>query len=78
MEEADDFQESAVWTISSARHESAPRAAAAADGALTTNAGGGDKKPEPIRNRGDKVGRNDPCPCGSGKKYKNCHMRATA
>jgi preprotein translocase subunit SecA len=20
-----------------------------------------------------KVGRNDPCPCGSGKKYKNCH-----
>ena len=34
-----------------------------------------DKKPEPIRNRGEKVGRNDPCPCGSGKKYKNCHMR---
>jgi preprotein translocase subunit SecA len=23
--------------------------------------------------KGDKVGRNDPCPCGSGKKYKNCH-----
>jgi preprotein translocase subunit SecA len=22
-----------------------------------------------------KVGRNDPCPCGSGKKYKNCHGR---
>lgn len=22
----------------------------------------------------EKVGRNDPCPCGSGKKYKNCHM----
>ena len=22
----------------------------------------------------DKVGRNDPCPCGSGKKYKNCHL----
>lgn len=21
-----------------------------------------------------KVGRNDPCPCGSGKKYKNCHF----
>ena len=26
----------------------------------------------PIRNE-DKVGRNDPCPCGSGKKYKQCH-----
>ncbi len=23
--------------------------------------------------KGDKVGRNDPCPCGSGKKYKKCH-----
>ena len=26
-----------------------------------------------IRNEGPKIGRNDPCPCGSGKKYKNCH-----
>ncbi|MEJ2287814.1 MAG: SEC-C metal-binding domain-containing protein [Deinococcales bacterium] len=25
-----------------------------------------------------KVGRNDPCPCGSGKKYKHCHGRAAA
>ena len=25
-----------------------------------------------IRNDGPKIGRNDPCPCGSGKKYKNC------
>ena len=32
-----------------------------------------DKKPEPIRNRQPRVGRNDPCPCGSGKKYKHCH-----
>jgi uncharacterized protein YecA (UPF0149 family) len=23
--------------------------------------------------KGAKVGRNDPCPCGSGKKYKKCH-----
>ena len=29
-------------------------------------------KKQPIV-KGDKVGRNDPCPCGSGKKYKNCH-----
>ena len=28
-----------------------------------------------IRNEGPKIGRNDPCPCGSGKKYKNCHGR---
>lgn len=29
---------------------------------------------EPVK-VGPKVGRNDPCPCGSGKKYKNCHGR---
>ncbi len=28
---------------------------------------------ETVRNAGPKVGRNDPCPCGSGKKFKNCH-----
>jgi preprotein translocase subunit SecA len=28
--------------------------------------------PKPVR-AGAKVGRNDPCPCGSGKKYKKCH-----
>jgi preprotein translocase subunit SecA len=31
-------------------------------------------KAEPVR-VGPKVGRNDPCPCGSGKKYKACHGR---
>ncbi len=28
--------------------------------------------PAPVRREGEKVGRNDPCPCGSGKKYKKC------
>ena len=31
-------------------------------------------KKKPVR-RGEKVGRNDPCPCGSGKKYKNCCLK---
>jgi preprotein translocase subunit SecA len=30
-------------------------------------------KSQPIVNSMPKVGRNDPCPCGSGKKYKHCH-----
>jgi len=30
------------------------------------------RKPQPVK-VAKKVGRNDPCPCGSGKKYKNCH-----
>jgi len=29
-------------------------------------------KRQPVKNKGEKVGRNDPCPCGSGKKYKRC------
>ncbi|TNF25502.1 MAG: preprotein translocase subunit SecA [Bacteroidetes bacterium] len=33
------------------------------------------KKPEPVT-VGEKIGRNDPCPCGSGKKYKQCHGKA--
>jgi len=32
------------------------------------------EKPQPVHVE-KKVGRNDPCPCGSGKKYKNCHGR---
>jgi preprotein translocase subunit SecA len=30
---------------------------------------------KPFVRAGEKVGRNDPCPCGSGKKYKHCHGR---
>jgi len=26
-----------------------------------------------VRRAGPKVGRNDPCPCGSGRKFKHCH-----
>jgi preprotein translocase subunit SecA len=80
MEDDEAFAET-VWTIGQMVHEAAPRLQApegsiqaqqqaAIEGSQQT-----DKKQEPIRNRGDKVGRNEPCPCGSGKKYKNCHMR---
>jgi preprotein translocase subunit SecA len=35
--------------------------------------GGGEELPQPPLQAEVKVGRNDPCPCGSGKKYKHCH-----
>ena len=40
---------------------------------VTSEGGAGDKtvKKQPVVKKA-KVGRNDPCPCGSGKKYKNC------
>jgi preprotein translocase subunit SecA len=77
MEEEEGFQDFAGVAI----HEAAPRltAQAAADqNGMTTNSTEAPKKIEPIRNTNDRVGRNDPCPCGSGKKYKNCHMRQQA
>src|SRR6476661_5834858 len=46
--------------------------------ALAPNNGDGDTAvavAPPFVRAGDKVGRNDPCPCGSGKKYKHCHGR---
>ncbi len=53
-------------------------AVAAATGAASGGRGGqGQQKTAPIE-VGEKVGRNDPCPCGSGKKYKHCHGRAAA
>ncbi len=50
-----------------------------APGATGGQPGGPDQaaragKPQPIH-VGEKIGRNDPCPCGSGKKYKQCHGR---
>ncbi|MBI3045157.1 MAG: preprotein translocase subunit SecA [Betaproteobacteria bacterium] len=33
------------------------------------------ERPRPFVRPGEKVGRNDPCPCGSGRKYKQCHGR---
>ena len=45
---------------------STPRESAAAQG-------GSDAPVRPIQRAFPKVGRNEPCPCGSGKKYKRCH-----
>ncbi|HTY41054.1 MAG TPA: SEC-C metal-binding domain-containing protein, partial [Thermoanaerobaculia bacterium] len=44
----------------------------------TAASGGQDAKVETLHRNAPKVGRNDPCPCGSGKKYKKCHGAAVA
>ncbi|MFZ5584806.1 MAG: preprotein translocase subunit SecA [Thermodesulfobacteriota bacterium] len=43
-----------------------------ADDAPLSYSGGDGSAPEPAKRKAAKVGRNDPCPCGSGKKYKKC------
>ena len=45
------------------------------DAAIAGSQRSPEKKREPVRNLAKKVGRNDPCPCGSGKKFKACCMR---
>jgi len=57
-----------------AEEGSAQAPAAAARGRAAQRPGDGEAaKAEPVRRERPKVGRNDPCPCGSGKKYKKCH-----
>lgn len=43
---------------------------------MITSGSQGPEQRQPVRKEGKKVGRNDPCPCGSGKKYKFCCGRA--
>jgi preprotein translocase subunit SecA len=77
MERLDEDFVGSTWVETSATHAS-PVGATEEYGQTqeeNMNAGQNDVKPEPIKNRGPRVGRNDPCPCGSGKKYKQCCMR---
>ena len=56
----------------SAQHADATGAAFADQRSRDPGAAGGEGQPKTFRREQPKVGRNDPCPCGSGKKYKNC------
>ncbi len=79
MENLNDDFVGSTWIESEARHDeaqSATEAASQQQQGIDASNQPTDKKPEPIRNREKKVGRNDPCPCGSGKKFKQCCMRA--
>ena len=74
--EADGQFLSSVWHETAAIHESAAPivqevAQQVAEPVTQTNQP--QAAVEPIRNTERKVGRNDPCHCGSGKKFKNCH-----
>ena len=76
MEQLDEGFVGSTWVESAAIKEDAPAATDIARQQQAAIAGTeAEKKIEPIRNRVEKVGRNEPCPCGSGKKYKNCCLR---
>ncbi len=77
IEQVEDDELRTAWRETAAIHaEAAPATrqepAAADRGPDQPPAAGADQPIEPIRNAGQRVGRNDPCPCGSGRKFKNC------
>ena len=76
LEHLDERFVKSTWTETKAIHEEVPSDIGQQQQAAIEASGGGGTavKLEPIRNRTEKVGRNDPCPCGSGKKYKQCCM----
>jgi preprotein translocase subunit SecA len=66
-------QARSVWNVSQTAHDEVGQFAMAEQQRAAAQAPQGDVKVKQIRLESPKVGRNDPCPCGSGKKYKKCH-----
>ena len=62
-----------VWQVSQTVHDEVGQFALAERQRAAAQAPQGEVKVKQIRLDKPKVGRNDPCPCGSGKKYKKCH-----
>ncbi|MEE8457682.1 MAG: preprotein translocase subunit SecA, partial [Acidimicrobiia bacterium] len=58
-----------MFHVEVARRDEQPKAR----GLMTSSAKGDGTTQRQVRRDGDKIGRNSPCPCGSGKKYKRCH-----
>jgi len=61
-----------VWNVSQTAHDEVGQFAMAEQQRAAAQAPQGERKVKQIRLEKPKVGRNDPCPCGSGKKYKKC------
>ena len=60
-----------IWQINQVVHQEFQGFDAQRERALAAS-GRGEERPRPFVFSGSRVGRNDPCPCGSGKKYKKC------
>ena len=61
-----------VWNVSQTSHDEVGQFAMAERQRAAAQAPQGEVKVKQIKLEQPKVGRNDPCPCGSGKKYKKC------
>jgi preprotein translocase subunit SecA len=66
-----------VWNVSRTAHDEVGQFEMAEQQRAAAQAPQGEQKVKQIKLEQPKVGRNDPCPCGSGKKYKKCHGKNT-
>ena len=66
-------QARSVWNISNAKHDEVDQFSMSERQRAAATAPQGETQVKQIKLEQPKVGRNDPCPCGSGKKYKKCH-----
>jgi preprotein translocase subunit SecA len=78
LDRAQTIHQSAPSELASASAPASGGVRAQQEAAIAASQQKGEAKREPLRNVGKKVGRNDPCPCGSGKKFKACCMRKGA
>jgi preprotein translocase subunit SecA len=81
MEREDAEKHAAQARAMQARHGAEPAGGEPSDdGAAPAPRASGRPQPrvtvQPVRREGPKIGRNDPCPCGSGQKFKKCHGAA--
>ena len=77
-----DIRGDIVKAVFSLQRRVEPQATTAIARNIRTNRGGsggdGGGRPSPVRKSAIEIGRNDPCWCGSGKKYKHCHAKSDA
>ena len=76
MEMIERIEDEVSLYIMKAQVQSNLKREAVAQGQAVTNKEGETSR-RPVRRTGERIGRNDPCPCGSGKKYKVCHGRTS-
>jgi len=72
-EEADAIERQRLEEQQRQQSTAVHREASAMDAGSAPEQASAAKPQEPFTRQGDKVGRNEPCPCGSGKKFKQCH-----
>jgi len=73
-EEVEAAEQQQTPAVENVQYQHASFDEALGDGKAVGEVGDG-QKPQPFQRHLGKIGRNDPCPCGSGKKYKQCHGR---